>query len=83
MNKYPKFQPHTKGEQIAFDAAIDKVIYYLDEQTDNYLKLNDEIHLKDTENFIESWKLKNKVLALLDFKVYLEQLFKEKVQITD
>lgn len=78
MIEYPKYQPITQDEQVAFDAAIDKVIYYLYQEAQGY-----ENTYASLRTGYKARAYHHKAVALIDFKIYIEQLFKQVATITD
>lgn len=69
----------TEEEKRGFNYAVDRIIEILSEQANNHAKIATELK----EKHRESRPHKYKALALLDFKIYLESLFKTNVTIGD
>lgn len=69
----------TKTRQAGFDDAIDKVLYYLQEEIDSIIRTIDELENMVKINQIQRNWLNKKFHerdALLNFKNLLNQLFK-------
>lgn len=63
----------TTEQQQGFDMAIDRVLQLASEQASDYARNRKELQEKKRE----SLPFQYRALAIIDFKLYLEQLFKE------
>ncbi len=55
-----------------FDDAIERVLFYCNKQAQDYAKLDRESHCT-----CKRWS--DKALAIVDFRLYLEQLYQQHV----
>lgn len=60
------------GFEDGFDQAIERVFYYLKEDAESHARICQELKSKH----LESKPFHYKALALIDFKLHLESLFK-------
>ena len=66
----------TPDEQKGFDAAIDRVMQLCSEQANDYARNRKELQAKHRESLPFHYK----ALAMIDFKLYLEQLLKMEIK---
>jgi hypothetical protein len=67
------------AEKKGFDEAINRVLKLCSEQANDYARIRKEL----SEKHRESLPFHYKALAIIDFKLYLEQLFQMEVSIND
>jgi len=70
--------PQTDAERKAFDHAIDRVLFHLKEQIISYSALK-----KQSLSSIEKSQWRYHMVALMEFKNLLHQLFKSEIHIDD
>jgi len=68
--------PMNSDEQKGFDMAIDRVLQLCSEQANDYARNRKELQ----EKHRESAPFHYKALAIIDFKLYLEQLFQMEIK---